>query len=412
MTTYKDHIKCLHPISITNPRYRSKDWERTGDGAPWSRPDYKIIVPCGHCILCRKRKSTDWHFRLFHEFLGTPFIDKKQTRRNVLFCTFTFNNDHLPDDSQNGLRSRIAPFIRQWRDVWRKRYGTSPRYWITTDIGNEGRLHLHAVIFNPTYKDGRRIPKSKLFMTTERWIKDHPGKPVPSDLQCCWRYGFCTYCSYLEGEAGIHYVAGYLNGSNVLKQVEAGKVPKKHRKALCRKALHHIPAVFVSSGLGKSFLVTQEFEKLKLLKSFICRLGKYKYAVPRYFRSKYFEDTIEMFVDEATGELHEMLVPAEQCARNFIAALCYQMRSDYEAASLDEVSICGKSFRLPRNHVCDYARDESPPPWSSLVASYDKVYGFVAPPPRPVDTLCDVNPVIFVNIHSRGFECPKQLSIF
>lgn len=412
MATFKQSMHCLHPITITNPRYRSKDWESTGDGAPWIRADYKIIVPCGHCILCRKRKSNDWHFRLFHEFLGTPFIDKKQSKRNVLFCTFTFNNDNLPDDRQEGLRSRLSPFIRQWRDVWRKRYGASPRYWITTDIGNDGRLHLHALIFNPTYKDGSRIPRSKIFITNDRWKIDHPNKPLPSDLKCCWRFGFCTYCGYLDGESGIHYAAGYLNGSNVLKQVEAGKFPKKHGKALCSKALHHLPVVFVSAGIGRSFLSTQEFAKLKVLKSFICRLGKYKYSVPRYFRSKYFDDIYEQYVDERTGEFFEIYVSADEQAFRFTSALIYKLREDYESATIDEVVISGRSFRCPRDGSSSFYANGPAPPWSALVDSFDKVYGFVAPPPRPVDSLNSVDLVTFAPIHSRGFESPKQLSIF
>lgn len=420
MAEYRHTIKCLHPIKIVNPRYKSERWEREGDSAPWRFADYNLLVPCGHCYLCRKRKAQDWHVRLFHEYLGTPYyyINGKKQERNVLFCTFTFNNKYLPDDNPEGLRSRLAPYIRKWRDNWRKRFGVSPRYWCTTDIGNEGRLHLHMLIFNPVNKDGVRITKSSIFSTGNQWRNLCKKKGLPEDTpidyrrQLMWKYGFCTYCQYLRDESGIHYVSGYLTGSNVLKQIENGDKVLKHKKELCKKAVQHVPVVFVSSGLGKSFLTTKEFDKLKTLKSFICSLGKYKYAVPRYFRANYFEDTTYLDVDESTGELYEFTVPADEQARRFIASLMFRLQDDLVQSDSVCTVLNSKKYRQTRAHlISDNSHD---PPYQRAIESLDKVFGYTPPSPRPVDHLMDFDSVSMIPIHAdrRFFPYEQQCFTF
>lgn len=405
MAEFRQNIRCLHPIRIVNPKYRSERWEREGDNAPWRFADYQLSVPCGHCYLCRKRKANDWHVRLFHEYLGTPYyyIRGKKQERNVLFCTFTFNDKHLPDDNPEGLRSRLAPYIRHWRDNWRKRFGVSPRYWCTTDIGNEGRLHLHLLIFNPVTKDGVRISKSSIFSTGTNWRKLCKKKGISEDTpidyrrQMMWKYGFCTYCKHLHDERGIHYVSGYLTGSNVLKQIEKGDIVFKHNKALCKKAVQHVPVIFVSSGLGKSFITTKEFDKLKNLKSFICSLGKYKFAVPRYYRAYYFDDINYMEVDEETGLIYEYTIPADEQARRFTAALIFKLEQDFVSSDSECYVLNGKKYRISREHPI---RSDGDPPWHSDARSLDKVFGYIPPPPRPVDHLMDYDPVTLLPIHA------------
>lgn len=405
MAEYRHNIRCLHPIRIINPKYKSERWEREGDNAPWRFADYQLSVPCGHCYLCRKRKANDWHVRLFHEYLGTPYyyIRGKKQERNVLFCTFTFNDTYLPDDSPEGLRSRLAPYIRKWRDNWRKRFGVSPRYWCTTDIGNEGRLHLHLLIFNPVTKDGVRISKSSIFSTGTNWRKlckktgMSEDTPIDYRRQMMWKYGFCTYCKHLHDERGIHYVSGYLTGVNVLKQIENGDTVLKHNKALCKKALHHVPVIFVSSGLGKSFISTKEFDKLKNLKSFICSLGKYKFAVPRYYRAHYFEDINYMEVDEETGLIYEYTIPADEQARRFTAALIWKLEQDFISSDSLCYILNGKKYRCSREHPFSSDGD---PPWYPDVGSLDKVFGYTPPPPRPVDHLMDYDKDTLLPIHA------------
>lgn len=271
----ESRISCLHPINVVNPKYRSSKSTFDAKDAK-AREDYKLLVPCGHCILCRKRRASQWHFRLYHEAIHTPqFSIGSRKYLNIWFCTFTFKDEYLPNKNSDTLRSDIAPFIRAWRDNWRKRFGVSPRYFCVTDVGGErGRLHLHLLIFNPTYKDGRRISVSECF-------KLHETQP---SLQLEWRYGFVTYCSLLRGIEAIHYISGYVNNQNALK------TQRKHGKPMCADSISHMPVTMCSNGIGKQFITTEEFERLKKCKSAITRLGQFVYAVPRYYRIKYFDN--------------------------------------------------------------------------------------------------------------------------
>lgn len=407
MSTFVNKIKCLHPITVVNPKYRSRAFVDSGDIPNQSARDYRLSVPCGKCLLCRKRKANDWHVRLFHEALGTPRLSINNKKLlNILFATFTFSDKYLPDDSNDGLRERIAPFIRHWRDNWRKRHGVSPRYFAVTDIGgDEGRLHLHLLIFNPVDRDGNRISISSIFSTAHRWRKRTGDEsPVPPSLQLDWHYGYCTYCSMLKGIEGIHYVIGYLNNSNVIKQLEKGKKVQKHGSPVCEKALKHIPAVFVSQGLGKDFINTNEFSKLKNLKSFICNLGKFRYAVPRYYRSKYFDDQSIFVVDDDGVILSEYLYTSEDQYRAFMSSLMLRLQSDYESADSVSVSLLG--------HRWTHHRDGFPlsTPWNSVMKSLDEVYGYTPDPPPLIELLKRDSWTFkdFLNTHKNSI----QLSFF
>lgn len=287
---------CDQPIEVVNPRYRSlSSAEDIRMAQTYS--DYKIVVPCGHCLTCRQKRARSWHYRLYREALGTPThhftaSDKngKKTRYNnsprVLFCTFTFNDKHLPKVPTNKEeRDILAPYIRKWRDSWRKKFGTSPRYFAISDIGGEeGRLHLHLLIFNPTWKDGRRINISDIYSHNR-----NGNLKLPPSRQCLWRYGFCTYCSWIRGIEAIHYVSGYLTLENAMRQAEKGSKVLKHGKPLCREALIHYASVFCSMGIGRCFINTPLFEQLRATRSHIDTIGNFYYAIPRYYRLYYYE---------------------------------------------------------------------------------------------------------------------------
>lgn len=225
-----------------------------------------------------------------HNFIA-PDKKGKKTRYNnsprVLFCTFTFNDENLPDVPTNKEeRDVLAPFIRKWRDGWRKKFGTSPRYFAISDIGGEeGRLHLHILIFNPTRKNGSRINISDIYSHNRK--KD---VKLPPSRQCLWRYGFCTYCAWIRGIEAIHYVAGYLTLENAMKQAEKGSKIVKHGKPLCREALIHYASVFCSMGIGRCFINTALFERLRSTRSHVDIIGQFHYAIPRYYRLYYYDE--------------------------------------------------------------------------------------------------------------------------
>lgn len=288
----KIRYSCDNPIEVVNPRYRKHDSVEIRHAQ--READYKIIVPCGHCLTCRQRRARSWHFRLYHEACACPvhtFTDNKGKHVNaprVLFCTFTFNKENLPNVPSNKQeREVLAPFVRKWRDAWRKKFGVSPRYFAVSDIGgDEGRLHLHIFIFDPRRRNGKPIKKNEIYT----WNRNKKKRLKPW-RQVGWRYGFCTYCGWLRGMQGVHYAAGYINMEVALKRAQNGEGMMKHKKPLCYEARVHFASIFCSPGLGKVWLESPQFSQLRASKAGVARIGKYTYAIPRYYRLRYWDPT-------------------------------------------------------------------------------------------------------------------------
>lgn len=229
--------------------------------------NFYIEVPCGKCYLCRKKKANGWRIRLVEECKSTPkFRHEGVMKYRVIFVLFTYDDDHLPNP---GNRSQFAEHIRKWRDLWRKKYGKSPRYFAVTDKGSQfGRLHLHLLIFNPyDYKYNRNISIEEL--ETHGFF---------------WRNGMVRQPSWLESMRGITYVTGYITGSNLEKD------SYKHGKPICKESLEYNPFVFVSNGLGSQFLEGPNLVRDDKNANLLYNFNGYNYALPSYYRYKIFDD--------------------------------------------------------------------------------------------------------------------------
>lgn len=286
-------------------------------------------VPCGHCITCRQKRSRSWQFRLIKEaeHTVTHKVNGKLSPR-ILFLTLTFNDENLPKVPSNDKeRDVVAPYIKSWRENWRRAFGVSPRYFAITDLGTESaRLHIHILLFDPRRKDGSMIGRSTFYKFHR--VKGE-SKPPRLRENCYWKYGFCTYCEWLKGLEGIHYASGYMTCAN------AEKKAKKHKKSLHPLARKHFASIFVSQGLGKSFIFTNTFATLRAMKSGICKCGKYTYALPRYYKLFFFDD-IEYFedsVDVTTGEMLKIchILPRSEQLRALNYSLIDRRRLRHES---------------------------------------------------------------------------------
>ena len=253
-----------------NPRFRGDphsfrvQWNKLQYPEDYAE-NYYIEVPCGKCYLCRKKKANFWRVRLTEELKDTPrFYDYDGVNKyRVAFVTFTYDDAHLPTSER---RDAVADHIRKWRDLWRKKYGKSPRYFATTDKGSQfGRLHLHLLIFNPfNYKLNK--PLEECDMSFNNFM---------------WRFGMARYKDselWLESSRGVTYVTSYITGGNLEKDA------KKHGKPICKEALEYVPWVFVSNGLGKGF-IERSARYGQVLKP-LYNLNGYDYALPSYYRYK------------------------------------------------------------------------------------------------------------------------------
>lgn len=96
-----------------------------------------MLLPCGHCIICKTNKMSDWLIRIVHE---------AQASIQSLFVTLTYDNDHLVvnDDDQGILvKADLQKFFKRLR-----KQGCKVRYYAVGEYGTKfGRPHYHVILF-------------------------------------------------------------------------------------------------------------------------------------------------------------------------------------------------------------------------------------------------------------------------
>lgn len=137
---------CYNPITIINP-CKYVDINR--------QDRFLLQVPCGKCAECQKRKSSEWQFRTYYEFLNTF-----EKGGYCYFDTLTYDDDHLPNMSQviHELppipcfrSSDIVKFLKRLRQRLKRKYDIDKdafSYFICSEYGSKRmRPHYHILIF-------------------------------------------------------------------------------------------------------------------------------------------------------------------------------------------------------------------------------------------------------------------------
>lgn len=188
-----------------------------------------MLVGCGRCPECRKKRSREIFFRLACEMSTSP----------CLFCTYTFDDEHF---SNNNLDKRdIQLYMKRLR---KSLPGRNIKYYFIGEYGdNTGRKHYHAILFNLTYSDEKHIKKA-------------------------WKYGFVDIAPVESGS--MAYVSGYVDkklyGEDKEEFINAGITP---------------PFSLCSRKLGFDF-IKKNWEQI--VKDKMVKVGNHYYPVPRYFR--------------------------------------------------------------------------------------------------------------------------------
>lgn len=202
----------------------------------WLR-DEKILVPCGHCLACRRAKSSEWTTRLMLEL---------PEWKGAIFLTLTYDDEHRPwslnkKDLQNffkRLRKEISP--------------NKIKYFACGEYGNKPPLfhaHYHAIVFG--------LEKN---LMTDLLVKR------------LWTFGFSSI-GYVNQKT-INYVTGY--------------VMKKYSKEINKIHYENIqripPFQLCSRGLGLAYAIANRND---LQRDLSIRLftGR-EVPIPRYFVKK------------------------------------------------------------------------------------------------------------------------------
>lgn len=236
-------MACEKPIQIVNPRYSKKPFK-------WIKwysekylkepfpPDFYLLVPCGKCLACQKRRSRDYKIRLMYELHKYP---------HSLFFTLTFDEENLVKFNDEPNRS-----IRLFLDRLRKFpifENKVPRHWITAEYGEKrGRLHYHGLFFLDKIIDFE-----------------------PDDLKKCWSYGRIDMSKIRDLDKSATYVSKY-----VTKNANGGRQP---------------PRVISSNGIGDGYLSAENIHFHKNgdeYKPYII-YGNYKVPLPRFYYDKLFD---------------------------------------------------------------------------------------------------------------------------
>lgn len=124
---------------------------------PISIKDLEFKVPCGKCLLCLKKKRSDWSLRLEHEYLDSD---------SAFFITLTYNEEYIPR-TKHGIhtlhKKHIQNYIKRLRNdhvkyvtkqlkiekKYVKEYSKKIRYFAVGEYGSKTeRPHYHILLFN------------------------------------------------------------------------------------------------------------------------------------------------------------------------------------------------------------------------------------------------------------------------
>lgn len=206
------------------------------DGTP-------VVVPCGHCLDCRKQYQTEWIFRLSQE-----------AKRSVCPCfiTLTYNNDHLPtmvDEITGEIKSVVSK--RDWQ-LFAKRlrkiggvHLEGMRYFAIGEYGSKyNRSHMHAIIIAPGITSASQLDK----YVKKAWTDGFS------------RTQFATYNQF-------HYVCKYLN-----------KIDERE---------HLVPPFrLYSRSIGLNFLTQKMVDYYLSTFDHTCISGTARIGLPRYYKRK------------------------------------------------------------------------------------------------------------------------------
>lgn len=172
-----------------------------------------IALPCGQCIGCRIRRSSDWQTRIMHE---ASMHEKNSS------LTLTYGRDSLPRHGSLEHRD-FQLFIKKMR---KSAQGEKVRYYMCGEYGEEkGRPHYHVCLFGEDFREDRKYWKKsgsghKIYMSERLTALWGHGDAGIQDLTretagYCARYvmkkilgpSAKTAYSFVDEDGEIHYKA-------------------------------------------------------------------------------------------------------------------------------------------------------------------------------------------------------------
>lgn len=210
-----------------------------------------ILVPCGKCLICRRKYQLSWVVRLQHEFISS--------KHNALFLTLSYNNENLPLNSTL-VKKDVQDFLKRLRKFYPD---IKIKYFAVGEYGSKTmRPHYHLIIFGLKSYYSKKLNMGLAHIISEK----------------IWKKGFCHI-----GDVNvktIRYCSKY-----VMKEFVKG-----YNKEEFEKSGMVYPFSLKSTGLGLKYLMANiSYIKDQILNNKPISLFKAKCGYPRYYRKKLVE---------------------------------------------------------------------------------------------------------------------------
>lgn len=227
-----------------------------------------LSVPCGQCVGCRIRRSTEWAFRCIHE---------AELHEKNCFITCTYAPEHLPSD-YSLKKKHFVDFLKRLR----KALG-SFRFYMCGEYG-EGNLrpHYHAILFGVDFND-------KELHTHERGIKLYRSPLLTS----VWGLGHCTVgaVTYQSAAYVARYVMKKITGRDA-RDYYLRQHPETGEKF---QVLPEYTQMSLKRGIGYEWY--KKYRSDCYPSDYLVKEGK-KFTVPRYY---------DKLLDSECQELYEKI---------------------------------------------------------------------------------------------------------
>lgn len=249
-------MPCYHPVKV---------WPALHGGRPVYSPSHSYAgaapfhIPCNGCIGCNAARAAEWKVRLllearFHECAS--------------FATFTYANEHLPEDYS--LSRRTVQLLNK-----RLRNAFGPfRFFFVGEHGDGAnsthRPHYHAIFFGLPIRDA--VPMEVSQSGLPQWES--------AALSAAWGMGRVTLGEFSGASAS--YIAGYVHK-------KLGRRADDERYRLVHPVTGEVCQVQPEfsqmsrrPGIGMQWF--RRFEDTDARSDFLISLGGRKAAMPSYFR--------------------------------------------------------------------------------------------------------------------------------
>lgn len=217
-------------------------------------------VPCGRCVVCYKRRAAGWMFRISKQHLLSE---------TAYFITLTYDEKNVPlvaDADGVALRSlnrkHVVDYCKRLRIAHaRAGYNAPIKYYFVGEYGKSTvRPHYHAIIFN--------------------------ARPDLIDAAWTLSIGHSKHDRVKAGNvhiddvtpASICYVTKYLQKGRVVPQFDGDPRVREFAN--------------ISKGLGINYLTQAmvTYHRNDLSRSYVTLEGGIKWAMPRYYREKIYDE--------------------------------------------------------------------------------------------------------------------------